>query len=400
MKFNYQARTKTGEIRTGSVEASSKETAAILLQRYGFYVTFLEEAVTRFYEKRVKIFERVSVKEVILFSRQLAIMSKSRVPLMEALRVLAVQTKDSDFQEKIVKISEDVEGGTAFSKTISQYPKIFSPFYVATIKAGEAAGSLSNSLDYLAGHLEREYHLTAKIKGALIYPAMIVFVVFAVLGLMIFFVIPNLAEVLATSGAELPLPTKIILGFSNFARKYGWLMALFLAGAAAFTVRYYLSGKGRVFFDKIFLKVPLFGPLLKMVYLSRFAENLSTLVSAGLPITQSLEIITDIIGNTSYKKIVAQTREEVGKGEAISTVLARFPELFPPIFVQMAAVGEKTGTLDSTLMNVVDFYRKEIDLTVDNILTVIEPVMIVFLGLVVGGMMLAILMPLYKVIAL
>lgn len=400
MKFNYQARTKTGEIRTGSVEASSKEAATFLLQRYGFYVTFLEEAVSRFYEKKVKLFERISGKEIVLFSRQLAIMFKSKVSMVEALKVLSVQTKNVDFQEKIVKISEDVEGGTAFSKALSQHPKIFSAFYVATIKAGEAAGSLSDSLNYLAGHLEREYHLTAKIKGALIYPALIISVALIVLGLMIFFVIPNMAEILLTSGVELPLPTKIILGTSDFMMTYGWLMLLFLGGAVVVSTRYYLTLSGRTFFDKLFLKIPLVGSLFKMMYLTRFAENLSTLVSAGLPITQALEIITDIIGNTSYKKIIAETREEVGKGESISTVLARFPELFPPIFVQMAAVGEKTGTLDTTLMNVVDFYRKEVDLMVDNLLSVLEPAMIVFLGVVVGGIMLAILMPIYQTMTL
>ncbi|MDO8436192.1 MAG: type II secretion system F family protein [bacterium] len=400
MKFNYQARTKTGEIRTGSVEASSKEVAAIILQRYGFYVTFLEIAAPQFYEKKVKLFGKISGKEIVLFSRQLAIMFKSKVPMVETLKVLAAQTQNTDFKEKIVKISEDVEGGTAFSRALSQYPKIFSSFYVATIKAGEASGSLSDSLDYLAGHLEREYHLTAKIRGALIYPALIIFVVFAVLGLMIFYVIPNLTEVLLASGAELPLPTRIILGLADFMRTYGWLLLIFLGGAAILSVRYYLTKSGRILFDKLFLKIPLMGSFLKMMYLSRFAENLSTLISAGIPITQALEIITDIIGNTSYKKIVAQTREEVGKGEAISAVLARFPELFPPIFVQMTAVGEKTGTLDSTLMNVVDFYRKDLDLMADNLVSVIEPVIIIFLGVVVGGIMLAVLMPLYQTIAL
>jgi len=399
MKFNYQARDKKGEIHTGQVEASSKEAAITLLQKQGWYITFLEEAVSPLYARRVKLFERISKKDIVLFSRQLSIMFKSKVPLVESLKVISTQTKNLDFREKILRMSEEVEGGTSFSKALSRYPKVFSSFYVAMVKSGEISGKLSEVLTYLADHLEREYHLTAKARGVLIYPSLIVSVIFLIFGLMVFFIIPNLTEVLKESSESLPVLTKFIIKLSAFLRNWWWLMALGLFFSLFFCFRYYFTKKGRKFFDSLFLKLPIVGPLLKKIYLSRFAENLSTLISGGLPIAQALSTVGDIIGNTAYKEVISKTKNEVRKGVPISTVLSQAPEIFPPVFNQMVLVGEKTGSLDTTLMNIVEFYQKEIDRTIENIITVLEPVLIVFLGIIVGGLMLAILMPLYQTIA-
>lgn len=400
MKFNYQTRTKEGEIQTGIVEAASKEAALNLLYKHGLYVTFLEEAALPIYAKRIKIFERISRKDIVLFSRQLSIMFKSEISLVEALGTLANQAKNSDFKEKILKLSEEVEGGTPLSKALSRYPKLFNHFYVSMVKSGEASGKLSGALDYLADHLEREYHLASRIRGAMIYPALVVFVVLVVLFLMMFFVVPHLTEVLEVTGQELPIVTQIVIGLSGFSRKWGWILIL---GLAIFTViifrYYYKTAEGKKFFEKFFLKLPLIGEFLKMVYLSRFAENLSTLISGGLPIAKALEISGEIVGNTVYKEIIFQTRDEVRKGERISSVLQRHPEAFPPMFCQMVLVGEKTGTLEKTLINVVDFYQKEVDRTIDNLLSILEPLLIIFLGLIVAGLMASILLPLYKITA-
>jgi len=400
MVFNYQARTQKGEVHAGQIEASSKEAAAALLRGRGLYVTFLEEAIAPIYAKRIVLFERITRKDLALFSRQLAIMFKSKVPLIEALEVLSSQTKNIDFKEKIFKISERVEGGVAFSQSLALFPKIFSPFYIAMVKSGEISGKLSEVLNYLADHQEREYNLTAKAKGALIYPSLILFVILLVIVLLVVFVIPNLVSVFESGGQELPLATKAVIALADFSRSWGWLVLL---GAIALMVslgRYYSTEKGRAFFDKTFLKVPVFGSFLKMVYISRFAENISTLIAGGLPIVQSLEVVGDIIGNVSYKEAILTARDEVRKGEMISSTLSRFPELFSPVFVQMVLVGEKTGTMDSTLMNIVDFYQKEVDRAIDNIIGILEPILIVFLGVVVGGIMLAVLMPMYQTISL
>ena len=400
MKFNYQARTKKGEIHTGNVEASSKEAAIALLQKHGLYVTFLESARPPAYAKRVKVFERISRKDLVLFSRQLAIMFRSKVPLVESLKVLSLQIANLDFKEKVIKLSEEVEGGTSFSKAISQYPEVFSAFYVAMVKSGEISGKLSEVLDYLADHLEREYRVTAKMQGALIYPSLIVFVVLLVLSLMVFIVIPQLSAVLAASNVSLPLITKIVIGFAAFLREAGWILLLLLSALLFFCFRYYSTKNGKRFFDRLFLKLPIFGSIFKTVYLARFAENLSTLISGGLPIAQALEAVGDIIENTLYKEVIFKTRDEVRKGESISSVLSQYPALFPPVFVQMVLVGEKTGSLDTTLMSIVNFYQDEIDRAIDNVLNVLEPALIVILGVVVAGLMLSILMPMYKMIAI
>jgi len=401
MKYNYQARTKKGEVQTGIVEASSREAAIVLLRKYGLYVTILEEATALpIYAKRLKLFEGITRQDIVLFSRQLSIMFKSKVPLVESLNVLSGQTRNLDLKERILDLSEEVEGGTSFSGALSRHPEIFSSFYISMVKAGEVSGTLSESLEYLADHLEREYHLTSKIRGALLYPALIVVVVLLVITMMIFFVIPNLSEVLIGSGSELPTATKIVINSAAFLRKFGWVLGLVILLVIFAAFRYYRSQKGKKFFDGLFLKIPVIGPFLKTINLALFAENLSTLISGGLPIASALQTVGEIVGNSRYKEVIFEARDRVRKGETISSVLSAAPEVFPPVFVQMTLVGERTGTLDSTLMNIVNFYKKEIDRTIDNLLSILEPLLIVILGVVVAGLMLAILLPLYQMVAL
>jgi len=400
MKYNYQARTKTGESQSGVVEASSKEAAISLLRKYGLYVTVLEEVtVPPLYAKRVKLFERISRKDIVLFSRQLAIMFKSKIPLVEALITLAAQTKNLDLKERILDLSEEVEGGTAFSAALSKHPEIFSAFYIAMVKAGEVSGTLSQALEYLADHLEREYHLAARARGAMLYPALVLFVVFLVLALMIFFVIPHLGEVLAGTGQELPAITQLVINSATFLRKWGWafILGIILLILAGF--RYHRTKKGKEFFDRTSLALPILGPFFKMTNLSRFAENLSTLIVGGLPIAEALQTVGEIVGNRCYQEVIFEARDRVRKGEPISQVLSEAPEVFPPVFVQMVLVGERTGTLDTTLMNIVNFYKGEIDRTIDNLLSILEPVLIIILGVIVAGLMLAILVPLYRMMA-
>src|SRR3989339_132427 len=397
MKFNYQARSKKGEVQTGMVEASSREAAILLLQKHNLFVTFLTQAEAKpFYSKKIKIFERVSKKDVVNFSRQLSLMFKSKIPLVQSLHSIAEQTKNPSFREKILIISQEVEGGTRFSQALSAHPKLFSSFYVSMVKAGEASGTLSESLTYLADHLEREYHLYSKVQGAMIYPALIVVVVVGVLVMMMYFVIPNMTKVFSEMDQDLPLVTKVVISLSNFMRAWGWLVFLFIAGALAAFNRYSKLGEGKRIKDRVLLRIPFVGSFLRMVYLSRFAENLSTLISGGIPIAQSLEITAEIVGSDVYRQIVFEIKEEVVRGENMSKILARYPNEFPPILTQMVAVGGKTGTLDQSLMSVVNFYRNEVERAVDNLLSILEPVMVILLGGMVAGLMGAVLLPLYK----
>ena len=226
MQFNYEARTKTGEAQAGIIEASSKEAALDLLQKYQLLVTFLEEAEARpFYAKKIQ-FSRISQKDLVVFSRQLSLMFKSKIPLVQAMQVIGGQTRNQGLKEKILAISAEVEGGTTFSQALLKYPKLFSSFYVSMAKSGEASGTLSESLNYLADHLEKEYNLSSKLKGAMTYPILVVVVVIAVLMMMIYFVIPNLSKVLLESGQQLPALTRFVIGFSNFMRAWGWMVLL------------------------------------------------------------------------------------------------------------------------------------------------------------------------------
>lgn len=399
MKFNYQARTKEGEIQRGTLEAASKEAALALLEKYGLFVTYLEAAVKPpFYAREIRIFRGISKKDIFLFSRQLAIMFKSGVPLTEALTALAQQTPNPEFREKILKIAESIEGGASFSRALLPYPKEFSSFYVNMVKSGEMSGKLSETLSYLADHLEREYNFIARIRGAMIYPALVFVLFFVIAIVMGVFVIPGLVVILKEVGQEPPWITQMVISLSDIFRKSWWIIILAFLGFIIFIYYFLKTSSGKKFFDHFSLKIPGIGSLLKKIYLCRFAENLSTLIIGGLPIAPALEITGEVVGNEVYKSLILKTRDGVRKGEAISSILERYPEVISPLFIQMVSVGERTGSLDTTLLNIVNFYRQEIDRTVESFLRLLEPILIVFLGVVVGGLALAVLMPLFQTI--
>ncbi len=264
MKFNYQARTKTGEIQTGIIDASSREGAVSILQKYGLYITALEEAEhAPFYARKIKLFEKVSQKDKVLFSRQLAIMFSARVSLVESLRTLANQTNNPYFREKISGITDDVEAGTSLSLAISKHPETFSPFYVAMVKAGESSGKLSGSLEYLAEHLEKEYYLINRIKGAMVYPALVFFFALLVLVLMFFFIIPQLTEVLEQTGGEMPTITKMVIIFTKFLKEWALFFILIFILLVISIFIFYKSKAGKEFFDKFFFKNSFYRQLFK-----------------------------------------------------------------------------------------------------------------------------------------
>ncbi|MFH1451258.1 MAG: type II secretion system F family protein [bacterium] len=397
MKFDYQARTREGQVQAGVIEASSKEAALNVLQGSGVYVTFLEPAEDTLYTKRIRIFKGSSRKEMVIFTRQLAILFKSSVPVTEALRTLAIQTKNDDFKKMIDEIAEKIEGGTTLSQAMAMYPDNFSAFYIGMVKSGEASGRLSDVLEYLADHMERDYNFYLKVVMAMIYPFFVGFVFIAVIILMITFVIPQLSQVLKETGEKLPWVTERVIGFSDYVTAH-WMIIIFAFVAIAFLVfRLIKSREGKAWLSDVSLKVPLLGDFIKKIYLTRMAENLSTLISSGLPIIQALEITEDVLGNQVYKNIVAEIREEVKKGESISSVLAKHPQFFPPLFVQMVVVGERTGKLESTLLSIVSFFQKDVERTLDSLIGLLEPIMIIGLGLLVLGLMGSVLLPVYQI---
>ena len=398
MKFNYQARSKTGEIQSGMVEASSREAAFNVLKTHGLYVTALQETTAiPLYAQKLKFMERVSKKDIVLFSRQVSIMFKSNVPIVESFRAIAEQTRKVVFKEKILKLAREIEGGSTLSKSLSIYPKLFTPFYISMVRSGEASGKLSEIFLYLADYLEKEYTFRSKIKGAMIYPIFILVVFIAVVALIMVYVIPQLSQVLKRTGQELPLATQVVMAISDFLRKRWWVVLIVLFGSVVGLYRFIRSKTGKKFFDRNLIKLPILGNFLKKLYLGRSALNLSTLISGGVPIAQALEITGEVVNNDLYKELLLETRDQVKKGETISSVLRKHPDLVFPLFYQMITVGEKTGSLDSSLMNVVEFYQRDVDAGLDNFIRLLEPIFIIILGGVVAGLMGAVLMPLYSI---
>ena len=398
MKFEYQARTKSGDIKKGVIEAVSKMAAIDLLHKNELFPTIIkEEKKGKGLNTELKIFERVSSKEVVIFTREIAIMIESNVPPAKALEALGEQMSNKSFKEKIFKVSADIREGVTLSKAFSKYPNIFSTFYVNMLRSGEISGTLPEVLRKIADHLENEYYIKTKTMGAMIYP-IVVLVVFAIIfTVVVVYIIPGLVEVLESSGAELPLVTKIVIGVSNFVVNYWWAVLLILIGIASFVNYYPKTKEGKQVTDAILLKVPVLGNFQKNIYMNRFAENLATLLSSGKPITEALEVTADLIGNNVYREIILQARDGVVKGQKISDSLVNYPKHISPLFVQMVAVGESTGKISETLMNVVRFYKTEIETFVDSISDIIEPVLILGLAGMVGLLVAAVFLPLYQI---
>lgn len=394
MKYNYQARTKEGKIETGTVEASSRDAAAALLQKYNVYVTSLKEIKAQF-TIRIKFLERPSKKDLAIFSRQMAVMLDSRVPVVQSLTSLAVQISKEAFREKILKISQMVEEGSPLSEAFGGYPDTFSIFYVNLIKSGEASGKISEALYYLSDHLERESDIESQLKTALVYPIFVLCVLFVVLLIVMFGVMPKLVELLKDTASKPPFFTLLMLGFYDFLMGYGWILLVAFFSLIGFLIYYFRTKEGKKKFDEISLKIPFLGDILQKIFLIRFSENVSTLVSAGLSINKALQITRDTITNHIYKKIVAEVEKDVSEGEKISSVLIKHPEHVPVFVVQMIKVGEETGKLDKTLMEIVNFYQKEVKRAVDTFASLLEPILIVFLGVVVALLAVSVLSPLY-----
>ncbi|MFA5080366.1 MAG: type II secretion system F family protein [Candidatus Paceibacterota bacterium] len=399
MKFNFKAKDQTGKIEIGTIEADSKEDAITILSKKDIFLLALEEKNKNVFDANISFsfFKSVSVKDVVIFSRELAIMIESNVSPSDALDALAAQTRNKIFRGKILKISTDIRGGLLMSKAFSKHPELFSVFYVNMIKSGEASGGLPKILDRIADHLESEYAIRQKTITAMIYPVMIMTVFVLIFIIIMIFVIPNLVTILESTGKELPIATKIIIAISDFFTNFWYIALAVIAGLASFIYYYPKTKEGKNFVDRMILKMPIFGHFLRDIYISRFAENLSTLISAGIQINEALDIVASIVGNNVYRDIILKTRDRVMKGESFSFVLSQYPEEISPLFTQMAAVGERTGKLDSSLVNVVRFYGRETENFVNSISSMIEPIMIVGLALMVGFLVAAVLLPIYQI---
>ena len=396
MKYIYQARSKEGKIETGTVEASSREAAAVLLQKYNVFVTSIKEqtpAILR--TESISFLNKVSKKDLAIFSRQLAVMLQSRVPVIQALNGLSAQIKNPGFKEKILKISQLVREGNSLSESFSAFPEVFNVFYVSLIKTGEASGKISDSLYYLSDHLEREHDIKSQITGAMVYPAFVIAVLLIVVPLVVIFLMPRLIDLLKETTVKPPVFTQMMISFYGFLANYGWVLLVGFVISIISIVYYFTTPEGKKKFDVLVLKMPLIGGFFKKTFLIRFAENISTLIGAGLSINSALKITKDTVGNHVYRNILSETEEGVSQGEKISAVLIKYSEFVPPFVVQMIQVGEETGTLDKNLMEIVNFYNKEVKRAVEAFTALLEPILIIILGAGVALLAVSVIEPLY-----
>jgi len=397
MLFKYRAKTLSGQLQTGSVEASSKSAALMVLQKHNLIPLSLEEVKKEgLFNKKISI-GGVKGKDLVIFSRSLAALFDAGVPLVESLRTLADQSSNATFKEIIYQIAEDVNSGLSFSKALAQHKKVFSQFYISMVKIGEVSGNLQNTLAYLSEYLEKEYNLQSKIRSALTYPGFIIGVFIIVGFLMVFFVIPQLTKFIATLPPEnLPFFTKILLKFSNPSPVSMFMTLGVIIGGLIFLIYFLKTPDGKKIWHQTQLKMPIFGKLFKNIYQARFCENLSTLIKGGLPILQALQITGEVIGNLIYKNIIDDVAQSVKIGNTIESVLVKRKE-FDPLLVEMIAVGERSGKLEPILKKTAEFYTMEIDRTVDNLSALIEPLLIVVLGVGVFFILAAILLPMFSV---
>ncbi|PIS42030.1 MAG: hypothetical protein COT24_05740 [Candidatus Kerfeldbacteria bacterium CG08_land_8_20_14_0_20_40_16] len=394
--YDYKAKDLKGNTTTGAVEASSEMVAADLLKERDLIVLALSERKRKtLFQTSLGFLRRVPRKEIVVFARQLAVMISATVPIVKALRILTKQTENVAFKIILSEVADEVDGGARLSDSLARYPQVFDDFFAHMIKTGETTGKLDEILNYLADQKEKDYDLTSKIKGAMIYPIFILIGLFVVGAVMMIFVIPKLTGILAEAGAELPISTKMLIGTSNFLQYYWWMIIIFVIVVIALYRIIARTEKGRMQIDLIKLKIPIFGNIYKKIYLTRFARSLSNLIASGVPLSRSLEIVADVVGNSTFKDLTRQTIKEVEDGNSIATVFAK-SKIVPVMVSQMLTVGEQTGRIDKILNKLADFYAKEVENLVANLVSLIEPLIIVVLGAGVAVLVVSILLPLYS----
>jgi type IV pilus assembly protein PilC len=396
MNFNYTAVNEKGEKQNGVVEAINRDTAISAVQKRGFIVLTVVSADKPKSLLDITIFEKIPVKDVVIMSRQISTLFEAQVSALKTFSLIASNSQNKLMKKKLEIIVSDLQSGFSISQALAKHPMIFSDFYVNMVKSGEESGKLTQTFAYLADYLDRQYALAAKTKNALIYPAFVIGIFVIVMVLMFVMIIPKLSAIIKESGQEIPLNTRIVMGISELMVNYG-LYLLIAVGALGVVGAYFIkSKKGKLFVDQLKLKTPVFGPLFTKVYLARIADNMDTMLSSGIPIVRAIEITAGVVGNRTYQEILSSSCEKVKSGNSFSEALSSHKEI-PQILVQMIKVGEETGAMGNILKTLAKFYKREVDDAVDTLVGLIEPVMIVALGLGVGLLLTSVLMPIYNI---
>lgn len=398
--FTYRAATASGKQVSGIVEAPSADAAATLLGEKDLIVISLDETKADAAAAAVKggaLFRRrINVRDIVIFTRQLSVLVSANLPLVQALKVLVNQLANPQLQAVVAEIAGEVEGGMKLSRALARHPKQFGDFYVNIVRSGETSGKLDEVLNYLADQLEKDYDLSSKIRGAMIYPTFILGGLLLVATLMMAFVIPQLTKILVEANLELPLSTRVLIFLSNSVRGYWWLGIIVIVGAILGFRHYVRTPGGQVRWGYAQLRMPIFGPLLQRIYLVRFSRSLSTLLVGGVPLTSALEIVADVVGNATYRQLIQETVKAVEDGNPIASLMQKRPDVVPTMVSHMLTVGEQTGRIDAVLGRISDFYTREVNNIVANLSTIIEPIIMIILGIGVAGLVMAIMLPMYQ----
>lgn len=397
MNFNYKVIDPTGKEVSGQIDAVTNDAAVSSLQRRGFIVVSVAaDSQKNILQKSFSFFDKVPMKDVVIMSRQLSALFEAQVSALKAFTLMAEQTENGMLKFALQTISQDIQGGVSISAAMEKHPNAFSNFYVAMVRAGEESGKLTETFKYLADYLERQYELVSKTKNALVYPAFVVVTFVAVIILMLTVVIPQLSSVLIETGQTLPIYTQVVIDISNVFVHYWPIMLVVLIIIVAYF--WYLGSResGKKTLDGWKLALPGFGGLYQKLYLSRIADNMNTMLSAGIPVLHALEITGAVVDNRVYADVLKRAVDDVRGGQLISASFEKSREI-PPIMVQMVKVGEETGSLGQILSTLARFYKREVDNAVDTIIGLIEPIMIVGLGIGVGFLLTAILIPIYNI---
>lgn len=398
--FEWAGRTPKGTIQKGELTAVSKEEVIAHLRRQHIIPTVIAPKPKAIFKFRLPFRGKVKDKDIIVFTRQFATMIDAGLPLVQALDILSKQTVNKTLAKAIVDIKADVEGGSTYADALRGHPRVFSELYANMVAAGEAGGILDTILNRLTQYIEKAMKLKKKVKGAMIYPSFIIGAAVIVVAIIMVLVIPTFAKMFAQFGGELPLPTRMIIAASKFLGGLGGLLILgSIIGVVVFIAQFRRTETGKKTIDALLLKLPVFGELIRKVAIAKFTRTLGTLVGSGVPILDGLEITAKTAGNKVIEKAVLQTRDAVTVGKTIAVPLSQ-SGIFPPMVTEMISVGESVGALENMLTKIGDFYEEEVDAAVANLTAMIEPVLIVFLGITIGFIVISMYLPIFRLIQL
>ena len=398
MLFNYKALDNTGQQKTGAIEAVNVDVAITSLQRRGLVISSIKEDTggDSVFDKKFSFFERVTGKEVVILSRQMSTLFEAQISALRIFRLLSAESENPLLGKKLAQIADDLQGGSQISAALAKHPALFNDFYVNMVRSGEESGKLDQSFLYLADYLDRTYEVTSKARNALIYPAFVIVTFISVMVLMLTVVIPKISAILLESGQDIPIYTKVVLGISTFFVDYGLGLLALVVVIGIVLWRFVRTAEGKRSLSQAKLSLPYISRLYRKLYLSRMADNMNTMLLSGIPMIRTLELTSDVIDNTIYKDIFTDALTRVKAGSSVSDALSRNSEI-PGIMIQMIKVGEETGELGNILKTLARFYTREVNNAVDTLVDLIEPLMIVLLGLGVGFLLSSVLIPIYNI---